>query len=245
MITIEQWNNIKDYEKFVAINENGESIRFMKESSETVFEYAKGRRRYGYRYNANRFLEKYTLKVEKTTENEKWKKRLKKAILKMEKSGLWANILEKYRNLYKYVSLEEKERIYNEYWACDRYNRENGKQNYMSFVESVKQKYSFMIKTNENGEEYVDTDYIWELSQCKLKSMYFGKYRNEEIKQEIAKHIEEKQNYHKETTASYDITFNYDAEKNKAWYSEEYRNCGNGHYYLAIDENTAIFCEND
>ena len=40
-------------------------------------------------------------------------------------------------------------------------------------------------------------------------------------------------------------TFEYKADKNKAWYSEEYRGCGNGHYYIAIDENTALFIEND
>ena len=33
--------------------------------------------------------------------------------------------------------------------------------------------------------------------------------------------------------------------QNCAWYSEEYKNCGNGHYYLAINGTHAIFYEND
>ena len=31
----------------------------------------------------------------------------------------------------------------------------------------------------------------------------------------------------------------------RGWYSEEYRDCGNGHYYLLIDAKHAIFSEND
>ena len=52
-------------------------------------------------------------------------------------------------------------------------------------------------------------------------------------------------NYSIENRVNYDVSYEYNAETKKAWYSEEYINCGNGHYYLAIDENTAIFCEND
>lgn len=245
MISIEQWNNIKDYEKFVAIDKDGEKQRCMRENADTIFIYAKGRKRYGWRYGVGHFLKNYTLKENKIDENTKWKKRLKKAIDKMEKSGLWANILEKYRKLYNYVSLEEKERIYNEYWACDRYNKENGKQNYKVFVESVKEKYPFMIKLNKNNEEYIDTDYIWELSHCKLKSMYFGKYHNEYYKNEIAEKLTNKESCEYFARTNYDVSFMYNAEVGKAWYSEEYKDCGNGHYYLALDENTAVFCEND
>lgn len=31
----------------------------------------------------------------------------------------------------------------------------------------------------------------------------------------------------------------------RAWYSEEFKDCGNGHYYLAINATHAIFCEDD
>ena len=33
--------------------------------------------------------------------------------------------------------------------------------------------------------------------------------------------------------------------KKLAWYSEEYRRCGNGHYYLMFDATHAIFYEDD
>lgn len=42
---------------------------------------------------------------------------------------------------------------------------------------------------------------------------------------------------------AYDCTLS--KENGKAWYSEEYKNTGNGHYYLALDANHAIFSEDD
>ena len=62
---------------------------------------------------------------------------------------------------------------------------------------------------------------------------------------------------------SYDISFSYNAGQigkpmwkaypndaqgdgiRRAWYSEEYRDCGNGHYYLAINATHAIYYEKD
>ena len=62
---------------------------------------------------------------------------------------------------------------------------------------------------------------------------------------------------------SYDISFSYNAGQigkpmwkaypngtqgdgiKRAWYSEEYRGCGNGHYYLAINATHAIYYEKD
>lgn len=246
MITFEQWENIKDWEKFIAIDENGIQSRCKKEDEKTAFVFAKGRSRYGHRYNTSYFLKHYSLKESKTDANTKWKKRLKRAIDTMEKSRLWDDILTVYKNLYDFVTLEEKERIYDEYINCDRYNRETGEQNYAKFVNSVKSQYPFMIGINEeSGKEYIITDYIWEISECKLKSMYFGKYQNEQTKAEIAKKLAAKENCKFEARTNYDVTFSYDANMKRAWYSEEYKNCGNGHYYLAIDNNTAIFYEND
>lgn len=44
---------------------------------------------------------------------------------------------------------------------------------------------------------------------------------------------------------NYDVSFTYRPEKQKAWYSEEYKNCGNEHYYIALDANAALFVEDD
>ena len=235
MITIEQWNGIENSSNFVAIDNLGEESRFCKESEEVVFKFAKKSRRYGWRLNRKYFLENYTLKVE-LSEEIKWKKRLKRVIQKLEKTGLWENVLEIYKNLYEFVSLEEKKRISREYWAKD---------NATEFLEQVKVKYPFMVRVSENGKEYLNTDYIWELSECRTKSMYFGKYDNTRIKEEIAQRLEKKESCMFSARVSYDVSFEYNAEYKRAWYSEEYKNCGNGHYYLAIDNTTAVYYEVD
>lgn len=50
-----------------------------------------------------------------------------------------------------------------------------------------------------------------------------------------------------ETTIRWRKVYDCTLSKNdgKAWYSEEYKNTGNGHYYLALDANHAIFREDD
>lgn len=85
----------------------------------------------------------------------------------------------------------------------------------------------------------------WDACDCITKSMYFGKFWNAHKKQMIKECMEKKESVSFSTRVSYDVSFEYDAERNKAWYSEEYRGCGNGHYYLAIDKNTALFYEDD
>jgi hypothetical protein len=44
---------------------------------------------------------------------------------------------------------------------------------------------------------------------------------------------------------SYDVHYTYNAKEKKAFYSEEFKDCGNGHYYLAIDNTHALFYEDD
>lgn len=235
-------------DKQIAINlHDNKEYRFVIESDGSYFVLAPKRKTRGWRYSPTQFFNYYKIKEVKTglTENDKWKKRLKKAISLCKQNDLWHNLQEIWENLYNYVSLEEKCRIYEEYWACDRYNKEKGEQNYMDFVSSVKAKYPFMIKADENGKEHIITDYIWELSDCTLKSMYFGKWDNAIIKDNIRRALAEKRKHSESVTVSYDVSFEYNPELKKAWYSEEYRNCGNGHYYLALSENTAVFAEND
>jgi hypothetical protein len=64
----------------------------------------------------------------------------------------------------------------------------------------------------------------------------------------LKKHIDNKEDFHYSWQSQYDIRVSgaNGADGNyRAWFSAEYRNCGNGHYYLLINENTAAFCEDD
>ena len=65
------------------------------------------------------------------------------------------------------------------------------------------------------------------------------------IKQGWLAALREKRNYSMRWTVSYDNSVEFNPDGNRAWYSEEYRGCGNGHYYLLLDEKHAAFREDD
>jgi hypothetical protein len=76
--------------------------------------------------------------------------------------------------------------------------------------------------------------------------MNFGEEQLNQVKlMEIARALHSKQNISISGRTNYDVSFEYNAEKGMAWYSEEYKNCGNGHYYLALNGTHAIFWEDD
>lgn len=85
----------------------------------------------------------------------------------------------------------------------------------------------------------------------KIKKMCFHKGRwnaqdTEHILNSIAEAIDNKVNYRSPRCDNgYDVSFEYVADGRKAWYSEEYRNCGNGHYYIALNRTHAIYWEKD
>jgi hypothetical protein len=102
-----------------------------------------------------------------------------------------------------------------------------------------------------------EADFAYSILNWKVKRMNFRPKAKWWISKESAnEENEQKLNYIKECVAnkrdctvttrnSYDIRFDYVAEKQKAWYSEEYKGCANGHYYLAIDSEHAIYYEKD
>jgi hypothetical protein len=64
---------------------------------------------------------------------------------------------------------------------------------------------------------------------------------------EVADCIKNGKRFHRRWENGYDNTVSvWTANGEKyASYSEEYRNCGNGHYYLMFDATHAIFYEDD
>lgn len=214
-------------------NYNNEIYRCAVEETGSVFVYAPNKKRRGWRYNEENFLTHFII-LPLADENQQWKKRLNRAVKLCKTSGLWSEIAVIWENLYKYVSLDEKRKIHDMSWD----DRDGA-------VAYCKEHYPFMINTSEGGHEYLNTDYIWELSRCELKTMYFG-YANAIEKKEIRKAISERRQYTIPCIrTNYDVSFSYNPDANKAWYSEEYKNCGNGHYYLALNHSIAVFCETD
>lgn len=162
-------------------------------------------------------------------EEDQWHKRLARAEKILEKSNLWPELKDVFHDLQT-MSYDDHKKL-GALWI----NRGSS--------EEFKSRYPFAFGVTENGDEYIKNDYVNELSCCRLKSMYFGS-ENDRIKSALKKAIENDLNH-----VEYRVPVKYDVsvEKrgNKAWYSEEYRGCGNGHYYLALNESTAVFYEDD
>lgn len=183
-------------------------------------------------------------KEEKEMKEEKaWHRRCKKIEERLKKSGLWQDLIEIFHNLQK-MSLRDKkdiENLYWNYWFDYSSNKKMTKDDVLTLIyDKYGNKYPFIF--NETG--LLNTDYIGEISEAKTKSMYFGRF-NKESKEKIEYALLSGTAIDIRGYTSYDVSFKYDAEKNKAWYSEEYKNCGNGHYYLALDNSAALFVEND
>lgn len=65
--------------------------------------------------------------------------------------------------------------------------------------------------------------------------------------EQLKKAIRENRNFSDRWTRYYDCSIEYkvsDDEK-RAWYSEEYRGCGNGYYYVLLDDKHIAFREKD
>lgn len=75
----------------------------------------------------------------------------------------------------------------------------------------------------------------------------YHNYDKETRRNEIRKHIVEGTPYSYKWEKGYDnsVEFRKHNDIKCGWYSTEYRGCGNGHYYLALDEKHAIYGEAD
>ena len=248
-------NNIKPNIKFKAIYDGEEKTfvhprphRCVVENDQNVFIFSYGKTKYGFRRDKEYFAKNYNIFAlpSEVDENKAWQRRMRRAVKCMESSGLWEKIKKMFEQiLYSGMTLEEKRALYELYENYDSPAKDFSEEEKAKAFLPYLRKFPFVFYEDHNGNLHIDTDYIWELSDCKIKSMYFGKYANKRIKDELQQAIRSKKDYKGSRTVSYDVSINYQAKDNKAWYSEEYRNCGNGHYYLALDHSTALFYEND
>lgn len=257
--TIAILDNMREFTKFPAIfNLTGEKVRCLKEppkeegAENTYFVYAKGKKRRGHRFSKEAFAGNYTPAIPTAEEEtEKWHKRIKRVLKEIDKTGLWkgSDMEKTFRNLLS-VSLSDKKEIEKIYWHEAKYI--NGKRTIdEEKMKPFMEKYPFMFQTNQEDELTSNPkfSYIDGLSECKLKSTYFGKGSNARHKERIRDYIARKENLTLRAYTNYDVTFEMDFDREdgipRAWYSEEYKGCGNGHYYLAVSETCAVFCEND
>ena len=232
-----------NYVNFVYTNGHKEKRRLFKSQDNEICVIGKGRKNKGHYVSDEYNLKDIQEITKKVTELQSWERKIDKAIKLLEKSGLWKDVLEnlkltkkigynKVQECYKLTNAEFKEGYY---------------ENQVERVNKIKEIEPRLIKINkETGKEYYNTSILWYLVYpLKIKKMNFGRYSNKDKLKLIKKAMQKKQKILESGRTSYDVSFEYNPEKNMAWYSEEYRNCGNGHYYLALNEEYAMFEEDD
>ena len=223
---------------YKAINKStGKEYRYDIEADGHYFVFAPRKRRLGWRYTADEFNELYTPK-EAPDETACWHRRIRTAVKKLNNSGLWPELSEFLKTLLE-IDWYDLQAMRDEYWN-------SLKMHDKGYISKWSDKYPFVFDKKTDSEMVcMKFEYIAEKADCILKSMYFGEY-NSLTKQEIRNAISAKQSYSSgRIEVTYDVSFEYNAERNKAWYSEEYRGCLNGYYYIALDHNTAMFIEKD
>lgn len=145
----------------------------------------------------------------------------KNIIKYLTESGLWPDIL---ANMVKLQQLKDEDL---EYLCKCEYSEHN----------------TFM---QELGIDHISPDMYYSLlSKRGIITINWGGAYNDWIKRGWLEALNEKRKYSMRWTVSYDNSVEYNPEGERAWYSEEYRGCGNGHYYLLLDEKHAAFREDD
>jgi len=155
------------------------------------------------------------------------RRRAKDAVKYLAQSGFWPDIKKEIEYFLENVDIEE-------------FCKDMEKGSYENFYcqRGEGQKYAW-CSTYQVFESFYSKN-CW-------KSIAYSKWNRKEYNADVEKAIADKKNYSRRWTNGYDntleITFNDDYPR--GWYSEEYRGCGNGHYYLLFDATHAIFYEDD
>ena len=188
----------------------------------TPYEYLKGKKSYGsplYDSSIESWVE-----INSITKIDKYKKVrnfLSNSVKYLSVSGLWSNMKNDFEKL---LSLSENEFKY--YIDCD-YNER------------------FKLDKEYNISQWVD-DLVYSAYKG-IKTINYYKYERDEIREIVKNKITNNGDYRYKWRNVYDNCVETTTINGIycGWYSEEYKDCGNGYYYLMLDEKRAIFIEKD
>lgn len=212
-------------------------MRLFKSDNGDVCYFGRRRRRYGY------LLPSSVVKIvpcsarAKKSPEKKWSDGWQRVIAKLKASGLWAHLIPDIELALK-IGYHRMQEANSFYWDLPHDDNQ---------VAAFKAKYPELIRTNDEGKEYIDTSTLWNYSKLpRVKKMRFerGSYNNT-ILAGIQQAMDKKEKHKAWGRYQYDISFEYHPDKQVAFYSEEYRGCGNGHYYIALNATHALFMEDD
>ena len=188
-------------------------------------EFNKRSRKYGHYFDSTGIVNIEPLNKEQDL-LKKTRSFIKKVIATLEKSGLWSNFLHD----FKIVAQLDDERL--------------GKFLHAELDESQAMAQELGLYHRQCGVDCLK----WTVEKG-IKSINYDAWRRTNLMPMFAKAIETKDEFSMRWHKGYDnsVGCRFDAKDNImcAWYSEEYKGCGNGHYYYAIDATHAIFGEDD
>lgn len=183
-----------------------------------VYEYAK--RNKGYEcFDTDKWSEIYP--QPKTDNTTLMRKRLNKVYVYLCKSGLWG----KYKKDVEFLlSLSNTD-----------------------LQKLVESNYETYCKFKEQNGLHISGDMFFNLLSKGIKTIKYEKYTSLEDSADFAKAIKERKEFSRKWYNCYDISIDCKPVQDDmyAWYSEEYKGCLNGHYYIALDEKHVWFCEDD
>ena len=194
----------------------------------------KGRKRYGHELSGydhfDRWVSLKPIVHNKTDVYKRFMKRAKDGLKMLTESGLWTDIKESIE--YFLAMPEDKQRELVNDIMTDCYEL-------------------FYLQTHNGGKyDWVDCHQVFESFARKncWKSIAWYRYERQRMSARVADYIKNGENYHHKWENGYDNSVDVwvgdDGEK-RAAYSQEYRGCANGHYYLMFDATHAIYYEDD
>lgn len=211
----------------VMINGKKHNLRLFT-NGDLIGEYGKGMRHRGYGVSISCVMEWESIDIpvkDKKTNGEKLRKTMTTAVKYLRASGLWENLRTSMDYLLS-LSDVELDKVY----------------------DLAVHSYDGYRKYCEKNNIHLSSDELFGLSRGAIKSINYHSWERDEVRERFAKAIAEKTDYRHRWEKGYDNSIECKLCNDGtmcAWYSEEYRGCGNGHYYLALDERHAMFCEND
>lgn len=231
------------------------ALRMFVSTDDNVCFYAKGARSKGYMINLGK-VERIEAKQKK--ERDKFKtfhRNCEKAASLLRASGFWPEIC---KRMEVQAAMTEQEyndlmALYQEYWAIyDKkgltYDERNEQQ------KAVREKFDAYYKERGTESDFYHFEQLNENKQIVSVPYSNGGYSKERqvaYACEIIEQVKQGEAGKYKTFywyGSYD--FYIEVRKNDdgtiyGWYSAEYKGCGNGHYYLLLDAEHALYCEDD
>lgn len=212
--------------RFRVTTSNGENKvkRLFVYKSHSICEYKYKSKSYGYRIPYSDVTSWVNIKpIGNTTDFVKIKNFLTNVVKYLSASGLWEDI----KNDYALILAQGDD--------------------YLKHVLSLDWEKQKKYLEETIGVTSFHVDSIISSARKGIVSINYNRYDRDAIREQAKQCIENGEDYAYHWERGYDnsIEFSVIGGIKCGWYSTEYRNCVNGHYYLALDERRAIYMESD